>query len=360
MAKKNRTPGQQVFRFVAIGCGVMFVIGLVVMVLGAVWVFSPGEQVETTAILDPAAPAAVRAVDLLEDEGARELIDHMASEIQSVNREMNSKSLPEEFQWLSNLQRAPRAKDFKTFIPKELAVTVDKDPSTDEIELVVAANFRQFVRPFRTMISMVHSDSKEGQQKYDYRGHEILPLGDAAVAFYGGTVLHSSKTAVLERVIDRLEDGTGLQAGAASANVELPPGDWDLSGDISDGDIAASVLAEIPPGGHFGTATPPSDGLLLGFGADFVSADEIRAASLMECGTVELATAWMSLLQPAWESRQASVESQGFNLDFEMTANGSQILTEVSLNGIEGRISEIMDQAIQIETSESASPSSNP
>lgn len=336
----------------AVGCGVLIVAGLIAGGLGAFWFFTPGKQIATEKIVGAESVGVVRMNELATDAGTQALLTKVLTELNELNRQQQREALPEELRWLTRFQRSPRARDFNQFIPKEATLVLEPAAGEGETPFVAAVNFRTMVRPIKAMFAMIgRAEDREGAVTR-HRGHEIYRLddgdGDAPTfAFVGSTLLISNRKEALETAIDRIEGA--VPAGAERLESAAPEGTWDATGMLANDDGAVTeVLSSVVDDPSL--QVPGADGadLDLRFGLDVVSADEITARSVLDCGDPGRAAAWLAALEERFARLKERAADHGLTLDVDAVVRGRSVETEVRLTGLEAAI----ERAVRIEVSQ--------
>ncbi|MEM7350984.1 MAG: hypothetical protein AAF657_09280 [Acidobacteriota bacterium] len=335
-----------------LGCAALILIGVLGFTFATMWLVTPGKQSATEFVADQESVGAVRLHSLAADPGAQALITRVLERLQEANREQQREQLPPSLGWISDMQaQQADPSGFNMFFPKDMTVAFEAAGSGEgassgqEVHYVAAFNPRVMVRMFKTMFGFIGRADNNEQMRSTHRGHPIYRLEDDVIlAFVGSTVMVSDAEQVMERAIDRFETGqvAGAEPGGRFDFAITPAGDWDIEGALSnEAGLAAGFLEGITRPGPASldfegdVALPETERLHLGFGFDIVSADELAGQTVLECGDRQAAARWLEALERRYEDLRAEAEDRG--LDYEITARveGSRVLTELRLNGIE-------------------------
>lgn len=364
----------------AIGCGAAIVIAVVAVALGTVWIFAPGEQIATARIAGEDSLGVIRLDELAGDPGTQALLTRVLTRFDEINRERQREDLPPSLRWLSDLQdqQSNQAQGLNLLIPKEMTLTLESAAAEsagdgEDVDLVVAANPRTMVRLFKGMFGLI-GRLEEGERRiaHRYRGHAVYELeDDAVIAFVRSTFLFATSAGALERAIDRVAtdriESASDPAGESARGYlrAIPPGEWDVEGALgSDAGLVEGILrwlsADVEDDG--GATAAGVEELLeragadlhLGFGLDVASADEVSGRTVLECGDPGAAAEWHRALGERFEALRARAAETGLELETDARVDGSRVVTELRLTGIEALIDEIASAMVEAEEAEGA------
>lgn len=216
---KKKSTGSKVLIGFGIGCGTLFVLGLILAGIGIWWVFSTGDQVATDKILHSNAKAVFKVGNVSASKGATQLISHIFREFQRVNREQTSAQLPaliRKMQQYSDSQSDP-AMMLKFFSPKEMTVSMTFDES-GTTHYVVAANPKIGTRIIRTFVKMVAQQGNPSSENIISTPHGSLYVIDPqhqgnqgrsrknVIGFHKGMLISSDGIQAVITAMEQLSD----------------------------------------------------------------------------------------------------------------------------------------------------------
>lgn len=376
-----------------LGCGVLLILGIVAAVGAALWVFRPGTQHETATVVAEESVATLRLEDVGRDQGTQEFLTHAINTFNEANRQIRRENMPENMRWLSDLgNQDANPAGMNMFFPRDLTLSFEeRDPeelaamgnpgTVDDLAIVGAVNFRSFVRPIR-MIFEFAAERDETARIRPHGEHRLLGLErNAWICFVDGTLYFSGSPSALEAALDRLDRGEVNRLWTA----EIPEGDWDVAGTLEEGshmieeilawslDPKASLddlerrareaekvaegdgteTAEDAPADH---PLPRLDPRLgdpdevvgeLAFGADIRSADAVTVVFHLELQSAEWAERYAEVLREKWQERADRVAEEGLDLGYDVRVEGSKVVGEADLVGLEGWIERKADELVE-------------
>jgi hypothetical protein len=331
----------------AIGCGVLVLLGVIGGGITTWWFVRPGNQRPTEAVVSRQATGAFTVGDLGADPGVSALLDSFLLETQRQQQ----RDMPP---WLRQMQQMGQAGSspsagLRMFLPRK--ATVSLEPSTtgsDQPAVVVALNPRGLTRLIDTIMS--RGDSVEGE----HRGHEVLRVGAGAWAsVLEGTILIASEEPALRAGIDRMLAGGGAVAAAPAPDLGLPKRPWDLSGIVEgDDDELAHVL--------WGDEPPPQGVTQAHFGFDVATRDTAVGRVVVDCESPAVAEAAALALDRRALERSASLAGRGLALRATSRIDGSRAVLDWDLSGIDtalaGWIAEVEELDVETEELEPGLP----
>jgi len=324
-----------------IGCGVIVVIIIGLAVAGMWWLSSPGEQIETEAVIADES-VAIMHFDGEDLSGFSDMANHFFDEFQEQQSRVRQSELPEELRWierLQSMQQRDAAAEMAVFLPYEMTFTIGDSPSgSDEISFIGAANFRQFVRPVRMMLNNAAQDSST------FKGHKILHIGDReTLCFYEGTVILASDIRIMEQTLDRIDNGaySPEQAPEALSGYDSLRGTWPVFGLLENQDRLLIRIADHDPDWFDGLGSSESerDQLLtqvrrITFGLTATSEDALRCELVLDLQDSAATDHFRGYLGERLEQFRDKLLRSGLELDYTMNPDGNRLVTTAEITGM--------------------------
>ncbi|MCU0290948.1 MAG: hypothetical protein MUF10_03025 [Thermoanaerobaculaceae bacterium] len=356
------SPWRKVLVGCAIGCGVVGLAVAAFLIWGAWWVVAPGSQVSTEVVL---VPEAVAVVHFAGDERARGLVELLGTLVTESGRRQNARTfskLPESWRWLERLgagqdQRA--AGGMGAWVPSEatLVVVTGQD---ERRHVVLAANFKGFVRPLRALVTSSARREGKASTVTTHAGREVTVFSDSSsLSFVGGTLLWSDDTRLVEAALDRADDGpparspsflpedryAGLKEGrvlvAAATNrtgLLTTLGTFASVRGPSDSPAAGKVTAELPAG----AADSPENPLVpLVEGLDQATLavtvptrDRAEIELVLVPADPAALQPWRALLTERLEAVRLAAAAHEVQLDHDLRVEGDRVVAAVRMSGL--------------------------
>lgn len=217
---RGLSTGQKTLIGCGIGCATVIILIFVVIGFGAWWLFKSEDQVATNRILNTDSMAVFRLEDIIENQGAMELISYLLKEAQRNSRERSSGQLPpflEKFKDYSDDQQDP-TQFMKFLAPREITASMSLDEAGKDI-LVIAANFGAGTRIAKTILKMTSMGDNDLKAETISTSHGELYVFNqrnpeagfmfqqVVMGFYKGTFLFSNETESAVSALGRLAEG---------------------------------------------------------------------------------------------------------------------------------------------------------
>lgn len=376
---KPASPWWKVLTGCAIGCGAVGLAVVAFLIWGAWWVVSPGSQAPTEVVV---APEAVAVVHLAGDERAHGLTRLLGAVMAEHNRRQRRaavRELPDSLRWLERFgtaQDAQSADAIGMWIPSEATLAVLPAPEGRR-HIVVAANFRGFVRPIRTFLTAAMKGDGSEARVHQHGGQDVavFPNG-GALSFAGGTLIWSDSVELVEAALDRAKGSTpGAGPGflPEGAYERLKAGHVLVAAADNRGGFLASVLPtmlEARPEGAGGDEAAPTTGsperapgpldtlterlqtATLALAVSSADRAEITLAGI----TVDQAgaEAWRAALAERLDGMRERAAADGLELEPELTVAGHDVTLVLRVSGLRRLVDEwVKDAGAQVEGGES-------
>ncbi|MEM9292844.1 MAG: hypothetical protein AAGD01_14275 [Acidobacteriota bacterium] len=378
---RRKKPWEMGLLACGIGCAVVLVASVVVALVGLRWMVG-GDQVATSEIVGQGSVGAFQMDRPMEDEGSRELLLFLMSELQRVDGEQSTEDMPEFIRRMEEMNRANQtqgnAQSLGMIVPKEMTFTLepiapdaaDLDGEEDQRALVGAVNLAAFSRTLRWFIE------GKGDNVASYRGHQIAAVDDELFyTFHGDTLLGSDHRGALEQVVDRLEDRPSdrgdeessgrwrAESPMASPLVPEERGGYDFYGAVRNYDGAQSdwltgfelMLLEMLGAGMMDWVRLPeanSDEVQEIFlGIDVLSADQVRMDLAFACSDEQAAQRWRTRLIKLLRTEPRVDEELDLAAEIETSAQGAVTRGSLDLRGLRPVLSHLLDEMVQDEYS---------
>lgn len=356
------SPWRKVLVGCAIGCGVVGLAVAAFLIWGVWWAVSPGSQVSTEVVL---VPEAVAVVHFAGDERSRGLVELLGTLVTESSRRQNARTfskLPESWRWLEKLgagqdQRA--AGGMGAWVPSEATLVVVQGQD-ERRHVLLAANFKGFVRPIRALVTS--SARREGKARTvtTPAGREVTVFSDSSsLSFAGGTLLWSDDAGLVEAALDRADDGpparspsflpedryAGLKEGhvlvAAATNrtgLLTTLGTFASVRGPSDSPAAGKVAAELPAGAADSPENPLVP-LVQGLEqATLAVTVPTRDRAEIELVLVPIDPAalqpWRALLTERIEAVRLAAAAHEVQLDHDLRVEGDRVVAAVRMSGL--------------------------
>jgi|GEM_PF-4552619 len=329
-SKNHRSSNHGCWLKILIGCGGLALLVVLLGFAGCLWLSKPGEQIETTTILDTASVGTVRVDDLLEDEG----FSTLARAVLGAMDAQNARMLPA---WFPRQHRS--AQNLGMLIPTSVTVTFEGIDGAHHLPFVAAVNFRGWVRVLKMFLEGLDTGEQEVQ---DYRRHRVLFVNGAFfIAFHRSTLLVSNHHDALVRVIDRLADGTGSGL-RPRLEKSLPEGSWDIKGVLQNDtgaldQLFAALLEEGPALAQLGPETS------LGFGLELETAERAKLRIDLTLADARQAQSVVEPLQTLAERLLEALRARGFEPSASVRPAGQQVIASVEILGLKDALLEAVE-----------------
>ncbi len=323
-----------------IGCAVMGGAAVVLILVGLWWALAPGAQLATDLVIAPDAVAVAHFSGERNLEGVTELASRFFAAVNEERWRRNRDRLPGWLRWVEEFPRFQDPQGIGIWLPREVTVAFAPGEGGTR-RVVLAANPRAFVRPFRALL--VRSNPQPG--RVERRGDAaIIHLErEGAICFSGGTFLWASDASMLDRV---------LRAAEAKAPPRRPAflpadaydrwtRDWTLAL-VADGrhertrELIAGFLLPGSDGGTEGptTAEPVPPLSYAAVGARVPTADRIEAQLSLVVPDAEGASRWRAMVD-AWLTREANAaEAKGLALTGTTRQTSVGVAAELWVDGV--------------------------
>ncbi len=324
-----------------IGCGALILLFFVVSFSIGYYLYMPGDQVSTTRVLDRDSMAVFRLENLGQDGGVSDLLETVMEEIHRMDRE-RQKDLPGFARFLADLRRGYSKKDLegmKTFLPREVTVSLEEVPGQEDPEAVMAVNLSRFPRLIRFVAWM-------GRDQRDQTPDSV------AVDFVENTMIVGRRS-LLARVVSRMKqpsDADSPDPELLEAYRSLDPR-WDFHGVV--------VNRNNFLGRNFGRSdqeaeeSPPGEGLedtfkdvhKMTFGIDIVSADEAEGEVVLDCLNEDKA---VELLKDLASDLQAELADAGLDATSSIQRTQNLVTLRVKVHNLREAIIAGMRSAMPV------------
>ncbi len=314
-----------------IGCGALILLFVIVAFSAGYYFYMPGDQIATTRILDRDSAAVFRLENLGKDGGVGALLDTIMEEAHRLDRE-RKKDLPEFARWLADFQRGYSSQDaekMKTFLPREVTVTLEQVPGSDDPEPIFAINLSRFPRLIRFIFWM-------GKDKVETKEDEFT------IDFVESTML-GGRRSVLERTVSRMNHPEAADEPDPELLEAYKSGDprWDFHGvALNRGNIWGRLLEKGPPTAE---EDPPAEKAedyfqfirKFTFGIDIVSAEEAEGEVVLDC--LDEAKA-VELLKKVADDWRTQLRDAGFNADVSIERRDRFVTLRVKVDNLKDAI----------------------
>lgn len=214
---------------VGIGCGVIVVVLILVVVFLLVFMMrAGGKHVEVEKFVSDNAVAVIHLTDCREDAGVKGLLGLVMNLQQDLYLEsLQGSDLPPVFQGMSEYWALFQSGRVDAgFIP-EVVVSIMPDSTGTNITFSVAATLTGFPRIVRYLISFTIKQSAAGGAGTEYRKVSVMDMGDFRLAMPRGALFVAEEMSDVEKMIDRLRDGSETTNILATTSSEWNA-KWDL------------------------------------------------------------------------------------------------------------------------------------
>ena len=290
------------------------------------------------AVIGPESTGAVRLERPGSDPGVRALTFKLFREIQK--QADRGRQPPDFLRVLQGWQQAQAAEGLAQWLPDDATLSLERIAGEEVPHIVLAVNFRRFVRPARLMVEKLASQDP-GVARLRHGAHEIIRFKQGvSLCFAGGTVLVSDRIELLRAVLDRL-DGSLKQTTPLRSAVGGLAGSWDLYGVMEragEAQFVALALLDTPTG-----EPAPDEATMLvfqalekaRFGVDVVSASELKGFLALTYADAEAAGQAEGGLKRRLEALAERAAEIGMRLEHRTSLMGAELRTEVELAGLD-------------------------
>jgi len=327
---------------------VVVLAAVALLIWGACWVVTPGQQVPTDVVI---TPDAVAVVHLAGDERAQGLVHLLGAAMTAHDRRQRraaARETPDLMRWLERFgagQETQPADAIGMWIPKEATMAV-LPAAPDEGRVVLAANFRGFVRPIRAMLTAGARGDGGKASVYTHAGREVARWpGGGALALAGGTLVWGEREALVEAVLDRI-----AARAAATGPAFLPEGAYERlqadhalvgAADNRNGALTAMLRRAAARAGGEAPELPPHPLVDLverletaTLAVAFPSSDRARVKLTARCRDEEAAEAWQNALFDLLEAVREDAAKHGIEIGPELRADGREVTAVIHLAGL--------------------------
>ena len=340
-----------------LGCGVVV---LVLVIVGGVLIYwgvqrltRPGRVLDLQQVVSERSVGWVHVEPLAEDPGMSELVRSLYLVLQRVGQQQQKEDMPE---WMRGWYELGQARQgynpaLEWFLPREMTLAFEPvdgagvdgagvgDPEgTGEApsattEIVAALNLGLLAR----MIGWLSSMDEDGGRLREVGGHEVHLGSDGVMAFLDGTLLRTADVETMERLLERIEAGGGVDGTASdiASDPTLPvpgEGDWDLYGRLDNrrGDFEDSVAGLTE---WLGADPAPLSGTVeqAAFRVDVVTAETLEAVLVLDVTGDEAAAAWLRAL----DEHRAALEDEVLRIELDRSTTGRRVKAEWKVRGVD-------------------------
>lgn len=368
-----RPPGMPVWVKWLIGCGigcaVLIMIGVGAAVFVGWWITSPGKQVATERIIAPDANGVVHFSGDMALSECAELLGHIMTRIQEEQNRQTGAQLPEGLRWLEEMQRQQQMQGasagMAVWVPREVTLVLYGGDAQQDRSFVVAANFRQFVRLFRTIVKAAiqanHPD--DPARMIHHNDYEIMGDEDMVLCFAGGTVLFANDLDRMRDTLDRLdqEDLEAIEPQSVFAGFDQLKESWPLIGILpNQGD---GLVAELIAGSNLvdfdlepGMVEAPEDVAQqavaevaeMHFGLGLESADVLRGELQVFLKGEDASDGVKRYLERRGEALREWAREKGLEPHGEITVQSRSVHQELRLSGLKALVDRSIEESFEI------------
>ena len=324
--RPSRGVGERFAIGLALGCGGLVVIALVIAGLGVYWALSTGEQVPTPRVIGRESVGFFHLGDLAENPNVLALLDTVLEQTQAQDR----RQLPESLRWLEALQQDPSAEDVAPLLPREVTVALE-EPVGGEPEYLVAANFKVLTRVAELYLDLTAEGGS--LRRVHYQDGQLYELGDGfVISFDGGTLLLGRSVDGVKRGIDRLQ----AESSEAGVPFEEPEEEWDLFGRVRvERWMVRALVPELDPGSpHL-----PQHG---SFSLNVASPDRLEGGSVFQFESPGRALLGVGFLNAGLEDWARRLAPRGHELAYETTAQNETAIVAFEISGLKQALERVL------------------
>jgi len=348
-SKEKLSTGKKALLGCGIGCGTLFLIFLIVTGLGVWWMFSPGDQVSTTRILDQRSLGAIKVENISKNQGAMELINFFFQEAQKHEDRGASADLPQFFEKIRQYQQSRQnpAQWLKYIAPKEITLSITADEA-GMAHLIVAANLNLGVRMAKTAFKIIFSADEVNREnviptpngnlfKLKLQNPETgVKSTRGIIGFHKGTILYSDDIepakSGLEKLVQGDDNGDLRNSLSGSFNL-LKAKEW-LAYGVLDGEFWRSTSF----GRNFNRDELLFQMASMNAGANVESADQVAININIDWRTEEAAQTGFGRVEAQKAEWIEKTAGHGLGLEVKNTLTGQNQKIEFELNNLKDAI----------------------